>query len=252
MNEPAPQSRGRLLVADDEDLVRKTIAALLVQHGFACTCVASGAEVLDQLRQHEFDALVTDLEMPGNDGLSLIESVPLLAVGMPIVVLTGKPTVETAAGSLRLPVAAYLTKPPDYTELVAVLDEAILKSRTYRAMQAGQRRLQDWDKELETVLRHCRSHDSQPEGPMGCYLRLSLRHAILVLSELEQAARALEHGPDKAQTLRQLDREVALRRAVDVLRRTKQNFKSKELADLRMELERLLAGSDPAEAPQEN
>ncbi len=252
MTTPASATRGRILIADDEASVRQTVSELLHSHGFACTCVASGDEVLHHLRQNEFDALISDLHMPGNDGLSLIETVPQLAAGLPIVLLTGKPTIETAARSLRLPVVAYLTKPPDFAELVSILDEAIVKHHAFRAMQAGRRHLLDWERELESVLQQYRTPGPQPEGPMGHYLRLTLRHIILVLSELEQAARSIEHHSGDTQTMQLLDREVALRRAVDVLRRTKQSFKSKELADLRRDLERLLSRDDAAEPPAEN
>jgi len=250
MNTPA--NRGRILFADDELQVRTTIARMLQAHGFACTCVASGDEVLAQLGQHEFDALISDLRMPGNDGLSLIENVTQRAAGLPVVLLTGAPTVETAARSLRLPVVAYLTKPADCDELGRILDEAILKHRTFRSMQAGRLHLKDWEHELEAVLQQYRTPGPDPEGPISHYLRLTLRHIIRILSELEQATRAIELGAGETQSQQLLDREVALRRAVDVLRRTKQSFKSKELADLRKELEKLLDRAVPAEEPEEN
>ena len=248
-----PATRGHILFADDEPDVRSAISRLLHAQGFACTCVASGAEVIEQLRQRDFDALISDLEMPGNDRLSLIESVPQFAAGLPVVVLTGKPSVETAARSVRLPVVAYLTKPPDFAELAEILDEAIFEYRAFRAIRAGHRRLRDWEAELAGILEHYRATAHEPDSRVGHYLRLSLRHAILVLSELEQAARALENSTeDRQSALHHLDREVALRRAVDVLRRTKQNFKSKELAELRLELERVIAQGEPSEAPAEN
>ncbi|HLP07026.1 MAG TPA: response regulator [Opitutaceae bacterium] len=251
MNKTDPGSRGRLLVADDEAVVRNALSRMLQSFGYACTCVASGQETLDQLRQNEFDALISDLRMPGNDGVSMLERVSQLADGLPIVVLTGQPTVETAARALRLPVVGYLMKPPDFDELTHILDDAILKLRTRRAMQAGRRHLHDWEQELDSVLHRYRHAGPAADGSMSHYLQLSLRHVILVLSELEQAARALETSNHDTRAQQLLDREVALRRAVDVLRRTKQSFKSKELADLRKDLEQLLArndAADPAEA----
>ncbi|MFT3831019.1 MAG: response regulator [Opitutaceae bacterium] len=247
MNKTEPGSRGRLLVADDEAVVRSSLSRVLQSYGYACTCVASGQEALEQLRQNEFDALLSDLCMPGNDGVSMFERVSQLADGLPIVVLTGQPTIETAARALRLPVVGYLTKPPDFDELTQILDDAILKLRTRRAVQAGRRHLHDWQQDLDAVLQRHRHAGPSADGSMSHYLQLSLRHIILVLSELEQAARTLEgtNHDNRAQQL--LDREVALRRAVDVLRRTKQSFKSKELADLRKELEQLLARNDAAD-----
>lgn len=244
MNNPSANHRGHILIADDEALVRDSVASLLRSRGFTCTCVASGDEVLELLGSQEFDALISDLQMPGNCGLSLFERIAQLAAGLPVILLTGKPTIETAARSLRLPVVAYLTKPPDFEELIRILDESILELRAFRAMQAGRRHLLDWERELQLVLQQQRTAGSLPEGPMTHYLRLTLRHVILVLSELEQATRALEGGSGDHQTLQLLDREAALRRAVDVLRRTKQNFKSKELGELRQELERLLTRGD--------
>ncbi len=241
MNNTEPGSRGRLLVADDEAVVRSSLERVLCSLGFACTCVASGQEALAQLGIQEFDALISDLRMPGNDGVSMLEHVSRLADGLPIVVLTGQPSVETAARALRLPVVAYLMKPPDFEELTQILDDAILKLRTRRAVRAGQRHLRDWERELDAIVNQYRHTGPSADGSMSHYLQLSLRHVILVLSELEQAASALESAQRDGQAQQLLDREVALRRAVDVLRRTKQSFKSKELADLRKEVEQLLA-----------
>jgi len=248
MTSPAPGTRGRLLLADDEAIVRASLSRLLAQRGFTCTCVATGTEALAQIRQADFDALLADIQMPGNDGLNLVECIPQLAAGLPIVLLTGHPTVETAARSVRLSVVAYLTKPPDLDELTTILDEAIAAYRGFRAAQAGRQRLQAWEQELEQILAHRKAPQSLPGGPMGSFLRLTLRQVILVLSDLERATATLEEGGTESAALQRVDHEAALRRAVDVLRQTKQSFKSKELADLRKQLETLLAQADPADS----
>lgn len=248
MNPPSPGLRGHLLIADDEATVRETLSSVLHAAGFTCTCVADGGAVLAQLGRTEFDAFISDLHMPGNEGLSLIQSVSQQAPALPIVLLTGKPTLETAAGSVRLPVIAYLTKPPDFDDLTKLLDNSIASYRTLRTMQAGRRRLHTWEQELERILVQHRVPDSIPSGQMGNYLRLTLRHVILVLVDLENAIRHLEQQPGVPQAIENHEREVALRRAVEVLRRTKQSFKSRELAELRKELEQLLnreATADP-------
>lgn len=240
MNPPSPRSRGHLLIADDEATVRETLESVLRAAGFTCACVSDGTEALARVREEAFDAFISDLQMPGNEGLSLIESVSQHTTHLPIILLTGNPTLATAAGSVRLPVIAYLTKPPDFSELTKILDAAITDYRALRTMQVGRQRLHDWEQELERILVQHRVPQSIPGGQMGSYLRLTLRHVILVLGDLENAIRELEQQPGVQHALQNQDREAALRRAVDVLRRTKQSFKSRELADLRKELEQLL------------
>ena len=245
-----PATRGHILFADDEPDIRSAISRLLQSKGFDCTSVASGGEVIEALRTREFDALISDIRMPGNDGLTLIESISHLVAGLPIVLLTGAPTVETAARSLRLPVVAYLTKPADLDELVRILDEAILNHRAFRAMRAEQRHLKDWEHELEAIIKRSHTPGVQPNGSMSHYLGITLRHVIRVLVELELTARTAEKSSDRTAQL--FDREIALRRTVDVLRRTKQSFKSKELAELRKDLEQLLEQNPPDETPEGN
>lgn len=245
MTQSAPASRGRILIADDEPLVLRALAGALKAQGFECVAVASGEEVLAQLRAQQFEALVSDLLMPGNQGLSLFENVPQLAAGLPIVLITGQPTIETAAQSLRLPIVAYLTKPIEIEELVGLLDEAIFKFRAHLAMQAQRSLLSDWEKGLESILTQYRTSGPQGDGNITHYLQFTLRQVILALSQLEQTAQAIAGNQYMRNQLQQLDREAALRHTVDVLRRTKQNFKSKELAELRKELERLLGPATP-------
>jgi len=246
MNPTDSSSRGLILFADDDSIVREGLAELLRRAGFEVTGVGSAAEALTRLKETEFDALISDIHMPGNSGLELIADVPQIAAGLPVVLLTGRPSVETAARSVRLAVTAYLTKPPDLAELSRILDQAIANYQGFRAMQAGRVRLRAWEKELDSVEQLLRqAPPTQAGGPMGSYLRLTLRQVMLMLADLEQATKVLEQpGPVATATLTQIDHAAALRHTVDVLERTKQNFKSKDLADLRRQLESLLKRSD--------
>ena len=247
MEPPKPESRGQVLVADDDRAVREGLTSMLQRVGFAGEGVASAAEAVARLREKEFDVLISDINMPGNAGLEFIESLPQMAAGLPVILLTGRPSVATAARSVRLPVVAYLTKPPDLDELCRLLDQAVSDHRGFRAMRAGRERLRAWEQELgqiEQVMRQ--SPGTQPGGPMGSYLRVSLRQVILTLTDLERATQSLERRA--VGSLEQVDHVAALRRTVEVLERTKQNFKSKDLADLRRQLEQLL-GRDGEAGP---
>lgn len=229
--------RGLVLVADDEEMVRVGLAELLRREGFASAMAATGDEALARLHERDFEAVISDIHMPGNAGLQMIASIREIDPVLPVIVLTGLPSVETAARSVRLPVTAYLTKPPDMTELIALLDKAVVDYRSLRALRAGRVRLREWEHEIERIERslHAASK-AEAGGPLGSYLRLTLRQVILMLSDLEQAAAGLEKGGAAVR----VDHEAALRRTVEVLERTKQNFKSKDLADLRKQIEQVL------------
>lgn len=237
----ASSLRGTLLIADDDELVRSGIEALLQREGFATTGVASADAMLAALQAAEYDALISDIHMPGNVGLEAIEVIRRVAPALPVILLTGRPSIETAARSVRLPVTAYLTKPPAMAELIKLLDAAIADYRTYRALQSGRTRLYDWARELETI-----EHDLRAAPPGGAagqgvtmrgFFQTNLRQVISVLVDLERTAGSLGVGD----STKVAEQEAALRHTVDVLERTKQNFKSKELAELRRQLEELLS-----------
>lgn len=237
---PESIHRGTLLIADDDDLVRGGIEALLRREGYKTTGVASGEAMLAALQAAEYDALISDIHMPGNVRLEAIEVIRRIAPALPVILLTGRPSVETAARSVRLPVTAYLTKPPEVTEFVGLINTAVADYRTYCALQRGRARLHDWARELETIERDLRAAPSGGAAGQGVtmrdFLQANLRQVISVLVDLEQASGSLAGG-DSA---RAAEHEAALRHTVDVLERTKQSFKSKDLAELRRQLEELL------------
>jgi CheY-like chemotaxis protein len=236
-----------VLFADDDRAARESLAEMLRRLGYTCACAATAAEALEKLQAAPCEALISDIHMPGNTALELVEAAVRVVPGLPVILLTGRPSVETAARSVRLPVTAYLTKPPDLEELTKVLDQAIAGYRDYTVIQAGRRRLREWEKELIQIEQQARSASAdQAGGAMEDYIRVSLRQAILVLSELERATQTLDRRA--ADRLREVDHVAALRHTVEVLERTRQNFKSKDLADLRRQLEHLLGGKLPPDS----
>lgn len=234
-------SRGRILFADDDEGFQLGLGLRLQKAGFECDFAKSGSEAIELLRTKEYDVLLSDIHMPGNAGLELIESLPATIDGLPIILLTGRPTVETASRSVRLRVAAYLTKPPDFEELCGLLRASMSEYRSVRLLSGNRRRIQDWDRELERMQKLLQQAPaSNRQATMQSYLRLTLRNLVAGMIELESL---LIHDGDRTGADEALEKQEllnALRKTVAVLHKTREHFKSKELGELRAELEALL------------
>jgi len=241
LNQTESTPRGKVLFADDDEPFRRGVGHCLVRAGFECELAGSAAEALERLRTQEFDVLLSDINMPGNTALELIENLPASSAGMPVILLTGDPSVATAMRSVRLRVTAYLTKPPDMDELCRLLHTAVAERRNARALNDSRQRLQDWSREigqLQQLLLQPAAADRQ--ATMRSYVRLTLRNLVVSLIELEHL---MIHDGERLGTDLAVEKQEllnAVRKTVGVLQKTKDHFKSKELGELRKELETLL------------
>src|SRR5262245_43162642 len=95
-------SKGLVLIADDDAAFRMATRAYLRQNGYECEVAPDGTVAGDLLRSLEIDLLISDINMPGNRGLEFIETIPQVAAGLPVILLTGHPSPQSAARSERL------------------------------------------------------------------------------------------------------------------------------------------------------
>ncbi len=114
-----------LLIADDEPLFLKTTAALLRKAGFRCTTAPHGRAALEALSQESFDLVLSDLNMPGNLKLELLREGRTKWPEVPVIVITGAPSLPTAIESVRLGIADYLLKPVKYEDLLSAVRRAL-------------------------------------------------------------------------------------------------------------------------------
>jgi DNA-binding NtrC family response regulator len=120
-------SRGRILIADDEITFLNNSAALFRREGYICDCAANGAEAIDLLRAHQYDVVISDIRMPGNSDLKLAREVNRLQDGVPVVLVTGYPSMDTAVKAVELPVVAYIEKPVEFKKLLSRVKSVILR-----------------------------------------------------------------------------------------------------------------------------
>ena len=115
----------RILVVDDEQNIRTVLRALLARDGHEVSCASDGDEAIAVLRRGGVNAVLTDLRMPGTDGMSLLRFAKEHYPGLPVVILTAHGTVDTAVEALKQGAFDYLTKPFDHTEMRQVIDKAL-------------------------------------------------------------------------------------------------------------------------------
>ena len=115
----------RILIADDEPLYLRTTAALLKKAGYECLTAADGAAAIDILQQQSIDLLLSDLNMPGNLKLELLHEGRSRWSDIPVIVVTGAPSLPTAIESVRLGIADYLLKPVKYEDLLSAVSKAL-------------------------------------------------------------------------------------------------------------------------------
>ena len=124
-----PTESARILVVDDERVIREILAEFLALEGFSVHTVEDGEKALTELRLRPYDLLITDLKMPRLSGLQLLERIEQERLGVLTVLMTGFGTVETAIEAMKKGAYDYLLKPFKVEEVIHVVERALYRQR---------------------------------------------------------------------------------------------------------------------------
>jgi YesN/AraC family two-component response regulator len=130
----------KVLVVDDEEIVRYSLKNILSTNGFQVDDVASAEEALKLLYETTYHMVITDLVLEGMGGLELLENIKVISPRTLVILITGYGSVKTAVEALRLGVYDYLLKPCDENELLLRVRRA-LEMQTYGSEQNRLREL---------------------------------------------------------------------------------------------------------------
>lgn len=131
----------RILVADDEDALRRAVSRVLTAKGFEVAQAKDGLDAVEALKQGGFDAVVTDLWMPGVSGIGVLRRVREYDLLVPVLLMSVAPNVEAAIDALRYGATDFIGKPIDHDELVRKVRRAVDLHRLALAKQEALREL---------------------------------------------------------------------------------------------------------------
>ncbi|MCH8344968.1 MAG: sigma-54-dependent Fis family transcriptional regulator, partial [Planctomycetes bacterium] len=125
----------RILVVDDKEMMRDSVATMLVRQGHSVVAAAGASAALEKIAQRGFDALITDLQMPQMNGLELLKEVRSHDDQLPVIFMTAYGTVETAVAAMKNGAFDYLTKPFTGDELLVTVKRALEHGRLLKENQ---------------------------------------------------------------------------------------------------------------------
>jgi DNA-binding NtrC family response regulator len=133
----------RVLAVDDEETALTGLQALLTSWGYEADGAGDGKVALDRLVLFRPDLIVTDLVMPNLDGLELLAAVQREMPTVPVIILTGRGSIESAVTAMRQGAYDYLVKPVDVGRLRLLTEKALEKGDALREVSLLRRRLKD-------------------------------------------------------------------------------------------------------------
>ena len=121
------KEHGRILVVDDDPKSRNILERLLTLTDYEVEIVKSGEEAVKRLKRSEFNLVLTDLDMPGMDGLALLSHVKSQYPDVPVIVVTGLVSEESRNEALEAGAVSLLSKPYTRDQLLAIISESLTK-----------------------------------------------------------------------------------------------------------------------------
>ncbi|ADH87328.1 response regulator [Desulfurivibrio alkaliphilus] len=126
----AEQKTIKVLIADDDPLVRDAVEKILAMFGYQVTAVSGGAEAVARLTP-ELDVVVLDINMPGMDGFEALKQINQRDLGVPVIFLTGAGSMEYAVKAVNLGAYDFITKPIEDLDLFRIKIERAVEKRGY-------------------------------------------------------------------------------------------------------------------------
>jgi len=246
-------SAAKILLVDDEQMFLHSTADLLRDQGYDCDCAMDAEEASALLQQTDYDLLISDINMPGNGQLEFLNALHGEQQGLPVIVITGYPSVETAVHSFRLSAVDYLQKPINIDELFGLIDPAVKKGQLARRVRKTKEEMQSLIGTLETLetlgaTGRASSNAEREAFAVSSYLDQAVSHLATVSVGLKATIDTIKNGGMGEETHLNIGgvcprcqkyREV-LYHTIQVLTKTKDAFKSKTLGELRRQVETVL------------
>jgi EAL domain-containing protein (putative c-di-GMP-specific phosphodiesterase class I) len=122
---PHGDGAGRaVLVVDDDEALARSTQRVLEKVGYAVTVAHDGNAAIEAIKAHPFDVILSDIQMPGMSGVDLLRVVRAYDLDVPLILVTGAPTLETAMEAVSLGALQYLSKPTPTDEIVKAVARA--------------------------------------------------------------------------------------------------------------------------------
>lgn len=188
-----PQGR-RILVADDDDLVRQLLTRYLTGQGMEVDTARDGQEALELFSRHPFDLVISDLRMSGIDGLQLLHAIKGLNPRVPFIFISGYGDIPTVVETLKAGADNFLGKPLEMAELAKVVKQALNLAATLPLLQMARMRQVTY-LEVPSRPEYIRdlisqiAHSAVCVGYAECDLDNNLKLALV-----EALTNAMEHG----------------------------------------------------------
>lgn len=155
----------KILVVDDEEVTRLSLAEILSLEGYQVASARSGEEALQKLKEETFDLVLADLVMKEVDGLQVMEAVKTLSPETVVIMLTAYGTLESAIQAMRRGAYDYLIKPCGAQEIVASVESGLAKQRE-------ERRRKELVARVEEMLKALKAEEEIPtSAPRGDQLK---------------------------------------------------------------------------------
>jgi EAL domain-containing protein (putative c-di-GMP-specific phosphodiesterase class I) len=136
-HEATATTRPRVLVVDDDETLVRTYARTLTGDGYDVEVRFDGEAAVNAVRASAFDVVLSDIDMPRLSGLALLERIRAHDLDIPVVLITGSPSIETAMAAVEHGALRYLAKPVDSKDLKTVTASAVRLHRLARAKRSA-------------------------------------------------------------------------------------------------------------------
>lgn len=181
-------------LVDDDPAVLRLLQAMLAEHGWDIRAYGSAADFLVAYRPQDCACLITDLRMPGTDGLGLQQSLGERGIHLPLIMISGYGEVGAAVTAMRQGAVDFIQKPFDGDVLVTRIEEALARAAAHTAERTRKAAVETrlaalTPKEREVaalVVAGCSSRDIAEQ--LGISVRTVENHRANILDKLQAAS----------------------------------------------------------------
>ena len=121
------KTKKKILVVDDEVMVRVVLRKILIKEGYKVLCARDGESAIKKIENETFDLVLLDLKMPGIDGIETLEKIRKINKNIPVILISGYLTNEKVERATKLGISNYIEKPFNLDEVELKTKKALIK-----------------------------------------------------------------------------------------------------------------------------